>query len=124
MDAIVLAFTLKGQEPEKIIEQIKKVRAAHPNHILIHGFMPRKEVESKGWPTTILDALEENFPIRLNMYDGGPLREPMAVVASKLRANVLVIGEEKEGVAEEVKLYKQLGLSVYYYPIEESPTTN
>lgn len=117
MQAVVLAFTLKGQDEAKIIKRIQEVRKTHPNVILIHGFMPRKLVEEKGWSTNILDELEK-FPVRLNMYDEKPLREQMAVTASKLGANVIVIGEVKEGVEEEIKLYKQLNLTVYTYNLE------
>lgn len=118
MEAIVLAFTLKGQDSNEIVKQIDKIGTTHRQYIVIHGFMPRKEVEKQGWSTAIVDALERNFPVPLNMYaDGKPLREEMAEIAGKLRAVVLVIGEEKEGVAEEVALYKALSLTVYNYPL-------
>lgn len=117
MQAVVLAFTLKGQDEEKIVLRIREIRQLYPKVILIHGFMPRKLVEEKGWSTKIIDELEQ-FPVRLNMYDGKPLREEMATVASKLKANVIVIGEIKEGVLEEVNLYKQKFLEVYNYSID------
>lgn len=121
MDAIVIAFTLKGQNVSDIVKKIQKIGETHPNHILIHGFMPRKVVEAKGWSTEILDAFDKYFPIQLNMYNEKPLRAEMASVANTFRANVLVIGEEVEGVAEEVKLYKGWLLNVYYHKIE-NPT--
>lgn len=113
MEAIVLAFTLKGQKFEDIANAIKLIGSkTGNNNILIHGFMPRKEVEERKFDTSVLDFLEDFFPIRLNMYFGTPLRDDMADVATKLKATVYAIGEIKDGVKEEVDLYRAAGLTI------------
>ena len=113
MRAIVLAFTLKGQEFPLIAEGIKKVaEEVGENVILIHGFMPREEVSKRGFSTEVLDLLETTFPVRLNMYNQKPLRNEMASVAKSLQATVFVIGEIKEGVAEELELYRNHALEI------------
>ncbi len=114
MKAIVVAFTLKGQDLEKILDVLENVQHARHEHILIHGFMPIAEVEKKGWDPALAKALHQLFPVQLNMYDGRPLREEMAEVAKKLDAEIVVIGEVRDGVAEEVELYKELGLKINY----------
>lgn len=120
LKAIVIAFTLKGQDEKKIVKRIEEVAQRQPHSILIHGFLPRKRVVEQKWSTGIVDALDKHFPNQLNMFGFGKnWREDMAQAAKALNANILVIGEEKEGVAEEVKLYKELGLSVYYYKLDE-----
>jgi hypothetical protein len=113
MKAIVIAFTLKGQDFENILPQLRKVSEENPSCILIHGFLPRRVLEEKHIPTDVVNALENLFPVQLNMFNEKPLREEMVDVAKKLEATVYVIGEVKEGVAEEVELYKAAGLPVH-----------
>lgn len=118
MKAIVLAFTLKGQPFEKISEGLKQVKnIINDNTVVIHGFMPLQEVKQRGFGTEVVDELEKLFPVRLNMYNTKPLREEMADIASSLEAQVFVVGEIKEGVAEEVELYKKAGLTIVRVPI-------
>ena len=119
MKAIVLAFTLKGQDLEKVLSTLAAVKADHPDAICIHGFLPRKEVEARKIPTGVVDALDQHFPIQFNMFaDGKPLRKEMRTVAVRLDAQVCVIGEVKEGVAEEVGLYKAAELPIKYYTLD------
>jgi hypothetical protein len=111
MKAIVLAFTLKGQDQNKIFEAIKKVAQDFPNHILIHGNLPMSEVISRNLPHELNNLIEKCFPIRLNMHDGKRvMRAEMAIVAEKLDAEVVVIGSIIEGVREEIDLYVSVGL--------------
>lgn len=119
MKAIVIAFTLKGQPFEKILAQLEKIAQENPTQILLHSFMPRALVVEKGFPTIVLDAIDKLFPIQLNMFlHGAPLRTEMAEVAAKLEATVYVVGEIKEGVAEDVERYKEMGLPVINYQLE------
>jgi len=114
MRVIVLAFTLKGQSQEKILAKIIEVAKDYPNHILVHGFMPRYLLVEKGIPTDVVDTLTANFPIRLNMHDGKRvLRTEMAMIAKKLDAQIVVIGNISEGVKEEIDLYISAGLISY-----------
>lgn len=123
MKAIALSFTLKGQDEAQIIQKIREVAQRNPEVVLIHGFLPRHVVREKGWSTGILDTFDELFPSQIRCYSANMMwRDNMAVVASKLEAKVIVIGEEKEGVREEVKLYRGLQLVVEYLPLEEATT--
>lgn len=112
MKALVLAFTLKEQSIPEILNALKTVREEHPDHILIHGFMPRAEVVKRDFSPLIVDTLEQHFPVQLNMYRDKPLREEMVEVAKRLDAKIVVIGEIKEGVKEEVDLYSAAGLTI------------
>lgn len=106
MQFIIISFTLKGQDFWKIKNKLQDIAKQNPDAILIHGFMPRKEVISKGFSTDVLDTLDTLFPIQLNMYkDGKPMREEMVKLSCKLNASIYFIGEIKEGVLEEHELY-------------------
>ena len=115
--AIVLAFTLKGQDQNKIIEKIKEASVKYADHLCIHGFMTRKEVVEKKLPTDILDAIETYFPKRANFYVKGPLRQEMCEWAKLVNAIVVIIGEVKEGVQEEYNLYMAAGLNIVNIPL-------
>ncbi len=118
MKAIVTAFTLKNQPFETILPLLRKLAEENPEVILIHGFMPRRLLEERKWSLDVVNALENLFPVQLNMHDDAkPLREEMALIAKKLSATVYVIGEVKEGVAEEIKLYEANDLLVIHWPI-------
>lgn len=121
MNAIILAFTLKGQEWNLIKDSIERVAylafLEDSPTVLIHGFLPRKVVLEKSFPTDVIDALDEFFPIQLNLYKDQPLRSEMAVVGKALNAKVYIIGEVKEGVAEEEKFYKENGMEIIYIPL-------
>lgn len=119
MQAIIIAFTLKGQDFEKIEKVLAEISSKKLHPILaIHGFMPRRVLIEKNFPLNVVNALDKHFPMQLNMYyDGQPLRQEMAVVGRKLDATVHLIGEMKEGVAEEIDLYKREGLAIRGYPI-------
>lgn len=121
MKAIILAFTLKGQDFLRIksilISLVNKLAPFEHPTIAIHGFMPRKELLERGFPLDVVDTLDNLFPIQLNLYQHKPLREQIANVGSSLSATVHVIGEIKEGVAEEIELYKSMGLQIITHPI-------
>jgi hypothetical protein len=117
MEAIVVAFTLKGQDQSKIFQRLIDVAENNPNKILIHGFLPRKIVEEKNIPTDVVDTLEALFPVQLNMFDKAPLRAEMVEVAKKLNAKVYIIGEVKEGVKEEADLYNAASLEIIHLPL-------
>jgi len=118
MNSIVLAFTLKGQDFLKIAERLLAIKKMiGENTVVIHGFMPRAEILKRNFSTDVVDVLERTFPIRLNVYNGKPLRNEMAYLASKLEAKVYVVGEIKEGVLEEVNFYKEQGLEIVEFPI-------
>ncbi len=118
MKAIVIAFTLKEQSFETILPHLVKISEENPNVIAIHGFLPRRELEAKNIPCDVVNALENLFPVILNMYNEKTLREEMVDVAVKLGATVHVIGEIKEGVAEEVALYQIAGVPIIHTLIE------
>lgn len=105
MKAIIIAFTLKDQSFEQIKRHLIAIKETQSPTVVIHGFMPKKDVVERGFSTEVVDTLQELFPVQLNMYNGGPMRLEMASAASKLNAEVIVIGEIKEGVKEEVDLY-------------------
>lgn len=122
MKAIIIAFTLKGQDFAKIKEQISLLSMkSGENTLLIHGFMPENEVLKRKFSTDVVDCLAAEFPVQCNMYlpgpDGGPLRLEMAEIGKKLDATVYVIGDAKEGVHEEVLLYEKAGLTITYIPL-------
>lgn len=118
MNAIIIAFTLKGQDFEKIRLAIADLRLKlGADNILIHGHMPRIQVIRKGYDTKLCDLLDGAFPVQLIMFNEGTLREEMVKVGKKLEAKVYVLGEVKEGVATEVELYKAAGLTIAYIPL-------
>ncbi len=109
MRVIVLAFTLKGQNKEDILKIVRSLKEQYnPSDTLcIHGFMPRKLLIEKNIPTDVIDAIEETFPMIANCHNGEePHRGLMGVMSGALSAEVLVIGEIKEGVAEEINIYR------------------
>lgn len=117
MKFIAISFTLKDQP----FDQIKKVLEILSKQIgtacLVHGFMPREAVIEKGFSTEVVDTLKELFPIQMNCYDGGPQRDLMASVIKQTYGEVYAIGEIKEGVAEEVELYKKQKISIATLPL-------
>lgn len=121
MNAAVIAFTLKGQNFQKIEAQLQKLHnELSPNTVLIHGFLPRRVALDKNIPLDVIDALAEYFPIQLNMHDGEKvLRDEMAEVAQRLGAVVYVIGGIKEGVSEEISLYENKGLEIVHLLLNE-----
>ena len=107
MRHILLSFTLKNQKQEEILDALAKVYTKHRGAILLHGFMPKKELMAKGIDTTIVDALHTYFPKQINFYcDGKPLRYLMAEAAMQLGATIIVIGNIVDGVKEEFDLYQ------------------
>ncbi|MDR0874210.1 MAG: hypothetical protein LBN27_12220 [Prevotellaceae bacterium] len=119
MKSIILSFSLKGQEFSEIKERILEIKKnLHEDAMLIHGFMPRKEIEEKGFSMEVNDFFDEHFPLKLNMYNGGVLRKEMAKIGSELKADVFVIGEIKAGVKEEVDLYRSFNLPIIEVPLK------
>lgn len=119
MKAIVLAFTLKDQDQDQIIKRLKSVCGLFRDHIVIHGFMPRKVLEEKGFSTAIVDTLDECFPVQLNMFmNGAPLRDEMGLTALRLDAKVIVIGKIAHGVKEEIDHYKTFHREIVEFPLE------
>lgn len=118
IECMVLSFTLKDQDFEKIKAKIIEIKDQYPNHFLIHGFLPRAEVIAKNIPTDVVDLLDYCFPVQFNMWNGYTLRDLMVNVAQRLDAKIFVIGEVKEGVAEEVELYKKKDLEITYIPLD------
>lgn len=119
MKAIVIAFTLKNQDFSAIEHRILDivVKEGNNNVVLIHGFMPRKDVEYWGYNTEVVDILDTMFPFQLCMFNGYPHREEMAAVAKKMDAKVYVIGNVNEGVQEELDLYDEAGLTIHFIPL-------
>ena len=120
MKAIALSFTFKGLSNEEFEKVAAHVRSLSPKSgedqvILIHGHMPRKIVEQKGWDTKLCDLLDECFPIQLNMYHEKTLRPEMAETAYLLDADIYVIGDGCGGVAEEIALYEAEGCNEIKY---------
>lgn len=118
MDAIILAFTLKGQDQEKILSKLESVAVAYADNICIHGFMPLNVVLERQYDPTIAQMIKHHFPVTLNMYDDVPLRHEMAITGEKLKARVVVIGKIEEGVKEEVDLYKTHNLEIIHFPLD------
>lgn len=114
MRSIAVSFTLKDQDENEILEHLASLATyVGTGTILIHGFLPRRIVLEKEYSTAVVDALDKHFPIQLNLWKDAPLRDDMAQAVFDLSADVFVIGEVKEGVAEEVALYHQYRAKVY-----------
>lgn len=121
MKVVVLAFTLKGQDFAQIADTARKLKSDLGDAVLIHGFMPRDEVESRGFSTEVVDLLKELFPVQLNMYsNGSPMRSEMAFLAKKMGAKVYVLGSIIEGVEQEVEMYQNARLDINHVPIPQS----
>jgi|SRR3569833_2778378 len=117
MDAIAISFSLKGQNFDAILSKLSDI-ADNNDAILIHGNLPRHEVIKRRLSTDLVDKLDELFPIQLNMWNEKVLRPEMGEMATKLNAQIYVIGQVIGGVAEEVKIYKSNGLNIDYLPIQ------
>lgn len=118
MKMIALAFTLKGQNFSEIKKVLADLRPKIGPAVLVHGFMPRELVVKQGFSTDLVDTLEEMFPFQLNLFaDGAPLRKDMAELLKQAGAQVYVIGEVKDGVAEEVGLYQANRIQVSFLPL-------
>lgn len=111
MYAIAISLTLKEQDKNEILSLLEylayHLKGADKPVVLVHGFLPRRVVLEKGFSTSVVDALDKLFPIQLNLWDGVPLRQEMADVLERLNGDAYVIGDVKEGVAEEVNLYER-----------------
>ncbi len=111
--AIVIAFTLKGQDfHKKILPVLEVIAKNNPDAFCIHGFMPKHVLEEKGLSMGVCDALYKLFPWQLNIYNNGVARHEMARITSLLNAQVYVIGDVIDGVKEEVEMYEILGLTI------------
>jgi hypothetical protein len=118
MKAIVIAFSLKHQSFDEIRYSVQAIREYHKEEvILIHGFMPKKEIKKRGFSDQVGILFRKHFPIQLNMYCDGVLRLEMAEVACMLDATIYVIGEIKGGVKEELDLYKMYELKIIEMPL-------
>ena len=120
MKVIVLAFTLNGQSVKKILEAIQDIKKEYPEAICIHA-LPIHQMLDKIDEQDVFYNLEENYPYQLNLFNdksGQPLHKELCSVAVNLKAQVCVIGEVKEGVAEEVELYKAAELPIKYYTLD------
>lgn len=117
---IVIAFTLKGQDFAKIKQKLIEIHNWHDvdDVVLLHGFMPREVIIEKGFSTEVVDALDQLFPTQINFYKDGPLRELMAKAAIALNANLYFVGQIKEGVAEEAKMYEDAKLITRTFALE------
>jgi predicted CopG family antitoxin len=115
MKAIILSFSLKNQNQSfsDIKERILEIKKYIGNDVmLIHGFMPRTEVEKRGFSQEINDFFDEQFPVKTNFYNNGVLRQEMAETAKQLNAEIYVIGEVIGGVEEELELYREKNLKI------------
>lgn len=124
MKFIAISFTIKGQKMSDIkpvLEQLSERYAAKSGKTaLIHGFMPRHAVVEKGFSTELVDTLDELFPEQVSCYQfstGKPNREAMMAIVADSGAEVYAIGDIIEGVAEEVKLYREAGVHVSELPL-------
>ena len=122
MKLIAIAFTLKGQSFDDIKSSLTELSgqlgSKSGNVVLVHGFMPRQAVIDKGFGTEVVDTLAELFPLQLNCYsDGAPQRKQMADVLKSFKGDIYTIGEVKEGVAEEVDLYKANNIRILTLPL-------
>lgn len=113
-----LHFTIKGQS----VEEIKQAFADfvvdqhfYPNvGIMHHCFLPRKIVTEKGFPTELVDFLDEVTPRNVCWNDGitdiHDHRLSMIQHMTATNGLAIFIGEIKEGVAEELDLCHKWGL--------------
>jgi hypothetical protein len=112
MKFIAIAFTLKGQNQQELFKLLDQVKELEPEAVLIHGFLPRSVVVARQLPTDVVDKLHSLFPVQINLFNGQPLRHCMAEVAYATDATVYALGDIKEGVAEEIDLYRARGLNI------------
>jgi len=122
MKFIAVSFTIKGQkisDIKPVLEQLSERHGGKSGHTaLIHGHMPRHVVVEKGFFTELVDILDELFPVQIGCYHNGKTnRELMLAIIADSGAEVYAIGEIIEGVAEEVKLYREAGIHVSELPL-------
>ena len=120
---IGVAFTLKGQSFDTILPLLEKIKEAlaanNEKAALVHGFLPKHVVIEKGFSTDVVNSLEEKFPVQVNFCPAGKVdRAGMAEFMKEMGGTVYVIGEEKEGVAEEVRLYEENGIKIKKIPLD------
>lgn len=112
---------MKDQPFEQIkpsLEYLSKALGAQVGLVcLVHGFMPREVVVEKNFSTEVVDTLKSLFPIQLNCYNDGPQRDIMASVIKQTDGVVYTIGEVKEGVLDEVRLYEESNIFVARLPL-------
>jgi len=122
MRYVILAFTLKGQDVNQILNVVDKLAATFgpkEDVCLISGHMPRQLVEKKGFDTSVVDKFDALFPNQINFFTEGmgTNRKLMADAARNLGATCYAIGDTKEGVAEEIAYYASLRVGVLALPI-------
>lgn len=129
---VAVSFTLKGQDFSRIKQILEKIAASHHNPVLVHGFLPREVVEEKGFSMEVTNALEEVFPKQVSFWMPGDVaiwRDDMAdfmlgLSQNKGNGEIYVIGEIKEGVAQEVEAYESRGLEVFKIPLVTQETAD
>lgn len=120
---IAISFTLKGQSFSAIKTRLQLIQQDVVNAgkvpILVHGFMPRHVVIEKGFSTEVSEALDELFPLQVNCFTQGvPMRGEMPKLLNAYDGDLYVIGEIKEGVADEVAEYKKVDIDIkQHYPL-------
>lgn len=121
MKFIAISFTLKDQPFDSIRETLERISLNHGaisgNCCLVHGFMPRSVVIEKGFGTEVVDALDALFPFQLNCYVGAPKRITMAQIIKEQKGTVYLVGDIKDGVAEEAALYREATPFVVSLPV-------
>ena len=120
MKTVVLSFTLKGQDLNRIIGKIIEIKEAEGDCFLISGHMPRHVVQMRGYNLELVMCFEHYFPMQANFFDfhtNSVRRTEMADLARLTRATVYCIGAEVEGVAEELALYRSKGLPIKMFAL-------
>jgi len=117
MEAIAISFSLKDQNRHAIFSKLAEIATLQNISVVIHGNLPRQEVLRRHLPTDLVDKLDELFPIQLNMWNAKVLRQDMGEIATRLNAEVFVIGQVKGGVEEEINIYTSKGLKINYISI-------
>jgi len=123
---IAVSFTLNNQSFERIssvfYELVDNLEDYYgKNLFIIHGFLPREVVELMNYPTSIVDMFDEKFPnrqINCHDFDLTKMRLDLAQYIRYFKADVYVIGDIREGVADEVANYQAMGIKVNQLPID------
>ena len=120
---VAVSFTLKGQDFGRIKQKLQTIAAdlkeSGDRVVLVHGFMPKHEVLSRGFNTDVVDTLDELFPVQCSFYSNGkPDRIGMADLIHEFGGEVHVIGEVSGGVSEEVALYMGMRVKIFWHELK------
>ncbi len=119
---IYISFSPKPLEAGRTFEDsvypvLKSIADRLPGSVLHHGFLPREEFIKRGFPTELVDTLDELFPMQVKYNINGELDIENMVQAVK-NYKIFVIGDVSDGVHKDIELLQTLNADIDYlsYP--------